>query len=162
MCGFVGFLAANSPLGMAENKTIVNAMADRLEHRGPDDQGIWCDLNSEIMLGFRRLSILDLSEAGHQPMISRSGRYIVAFNGEIYNHLDLKKDLEESGQIEWKSYSDTEVLVEAIDRYGFPRALKNFNGMFAIAAWDLKRKELFLGRDRFGEKPLYYGKQKGK
>lgn len=161
MCGLVGFLAANSTLDMARVRAIVASMMTRLNHRGPDDSGTWCDPDTRIALGFRRLSIIDLSDAARQPMTSRSGRYVVVFNGEIYNHLELKKKLEESALVEWKGHSDTEVLVEAIDRYGFAKALRQFDGMFAIAAWDIKLRQLFLGRDRFGEKPLYYGNQKG-
>jgi len=130
-------------------------MADTLVHRGPDDSGVWTDESAGIALGHRRLAILDLSAAGHQPMVSASGRHVIVFNGEIYNHLDLRKKLE---SVAWRGHSDTETLLEAVDAWGVRRALDESIGMFAFAVWDRKERTLTLARDRIGEKPLYYGR----
>src|ERR1700722_3861933 len=131
-------------------------MATALAHRGPDDAGTWADDHCGVALGHRRLSIIDLSPLGHQPMTSESGRFVVSYNGEIYNYRDLRKELEHAG-VGFRSQSDTEVLLTAVERWGFEAALNRFNGMFAIALWDRSERRLFLARDRFGEKPLYYG-----
>jgi asparagine synthase (glutamine-hydrolysing) len=159
MCGLAGFLSPRSPLDKETLDRLAGAMAARLTHRGPDDEGTWSDREAGVAIGFRRLSIIDLSAAGHQPMASRSGRYVIAFNGEIYNHPGLKAELEDAGAVPWRGHSDTEILAEAIDRHGFAGALPRLNGMFAIAAWDREERRLLLARDRFGEKPLYYGRQ---
>lgn len=158
MCGITGFL------GKPDSREILTAqvkrMSDTLFHRGPDDSGVWADSSDEgsVALGFRRLSIIDLSEAGHQPMHSHSGRFEIVFNGEIYNFDDIRKDLTAArGHIQWRGHSDTEILLEAVEEWGFENALKKFNGMFAIAVWDRKERRLLLARDRIGEKPLYYG-----
>jgi asparagine synthase (glutamine-hydrolysing) len=138
----------------------MQAMLSSIQHRGPDDQGIWCDESYPIAIGHRRLSIIDLSSAGAQPMTSSSGRYVIAFNGEIYNHLDLRRDLERSpppNQVKWRGHSDTETLLQYIETFGLTAALKAAVGMFGIALWDIKSKQLHLARDRVGEKPLYYG-----
>lgn len=168
MCGFAGF---RGPGGFAEHtaQAQVRAMADRLAHRGPDDAGTWVDGQAGIALGHRRLSILDLSPAGHQPMVSASGRFVLAFNGEIYNHGDIRKALDRrsgsSGSFgaaaegNWRGHSDTETLLECIDADGIRPALEQSAGMFAFALWDRKNRELTLARDRLGEKPLYYGWQ---
>jgi len=158
MCGITGFLARPNSRDVLTAQ--VTRMAETLVHRGPDDSGAWADSfdGGAIGLGFRRLSIIDLSEAGHQPMSSHSGRYEIVFNGEIYNFADIRKELVEArGTIAWRGHSDTEILLEAIDEWGFERALQRFNGMFAIAVWDRKERQLLLARDRLGEKPLYYG-----
>lgn len=131
-------------------------MADCLAHRGPDDHGVWVDASTGVALGHRRLSILDLSPAGHQPMVSASGRYVMVFNGEIYNFPDLRTKLEACG-VRFRGASDTEVLLAAIDRWGLEVALKRAHGMFAVGVWDTKERTLSLARDRLGEKPLYYG-----
>jgi asparagine synthase (glutamine-hydrolysing) len=131
-------------------------MAATLTHRGPDDDGAWAEETSGVALGFRRLSIIDLSPLGHQPMSSASGRYTVVFNGEIYNYRELRKELEGCGA-RFRGQSDTEVLLAAVEQWGFDAALRRYNGMFAIAMWDAHDRELLLARDRFGEKPLYYG-----
>jgi asparagine synthase (glutamine-hydrolysing) len=131
-------------------------MAAAIQHRGPDDSGAWVDEQCGLGLGHRRLSIIDLSPLGHQPMTSESGRFVVSFNGEIYNYRDLRIELEQHGA-HFRGQSDTEVLLAAVERWGFEPALKRFNGMFAIALWDREERELLLARDRFGEKPLYYG-----
>jgi asparagine synthase (glutamine-hydrolysing) len=131
-------------------------MARAVEHRGPDAEGTWVDAAAGIALGSRRLSIIDLSDAGAQPMTSTSGRYVLAYNGEIYNAPQLAPTLESAGR-RFRGHSDTEVLVEAIDEWGVERALERANGMFAFACWDTQRRRLHLARDRMGEKPLYYG-----
>lgn len=135
-------------------------MSASLSHRGPDDSGIWVDAAAGVALSHRRLSILDLSPAGHQPMTSASGRYVIAFNGEIYNHSDIRKELESSGAApRWRGHSDTEILLSGFDRWGIEPSLKRAAGMFAFVLWDRQERMLTLARDRVGEKPLYYGWQ---
>ena len=133
-------------------------MARQILHRGPDDWGVWTDADVGLALAHRRLSILDLSPAGHQPMVSASGRFVVAFNGEIYNHLALRHEL---GDISWRGHSDTETLLAAFDAWGVESTLRRTVGMFAIVLWDREARLLYLARDRMGEKPLYYGWQNG-
>jgi asparagine synthase (glutamine-hydrolysing) len=136
---------------------IVRRMAVRLRHRGPDDEGEWVDAEAGVALGHRRLAIVDLSAQGHQPMVSHSGRYVLTYNGEIYNHALLRTELEASGPaIPWRGLSDTETALAAIERWGLEVALPRLNGMFAFALWDRQTRRLHLARDRFGEKPLYY------
>lgn len=133
-------------------------MRDLLEHRGPDDRGEWRSEDGRVALLHRRLSIVDLSPLGHQPMTAVSGRYVLAYNGEIYDHLAIRAELEAACVAPaWRGHSDTETLLAAIDAWGVTRALKRATGMFAIALWDLHKGTLTLARDRFGEKPLYYG-----
>lgn len=134
-------------------------MADAIAHRGPDDSGIWSDAQLGLSLSHRRLAILDLSPAGHQPMVSVSGRYVISFNGEIYNHLLIRNDLQAAGLLVsgWRGHSDTETLLASIEAWGLNATLERINGMFAIALWDRRERQLHLARDRFGEKPLYYG-----
>jgi asparagine synthase (glutamine-hydrolysing) len=132
-------------------------MATALKHRGPDDGGTWGDPSVGIALSHRRLAIIDLSPAGAQPMASPDGRYMIAFNGEIYNHLDLRRELEATGAIAWHGHSDTETLVHGIARWGLDATLERTVGMFAIALWDRHEQTLSLARDRMGEKPLFYG-----
>lgn len=153
MCGVAGLW--DSALGQAEQKQTMLSMLNSLIHRGPDSYGVW--QGDGLTLGHRRLSIVDLSPAGHQPMLSSTGRYAIAFNGEIYNHQVLRQKLEDEGiRIEWRGHSDTEVLLECFSRWGVQETLTQANGMFAIALWDKTTQELILARDRFGEKPLYY------
>jgi asparagine synthase (glutamine-hydrolysing) len=135
-------------------------MIDPIAHRGPDDHGIWSDQSVGVGLGFRRLSIIDLSAHGHQPMVSPSGRFVVVFNGEIYNHQELRRDLERSGFV-FRGHSDTETMVAAFDRWGIEAAVRRFVGMFAIAAWDRESRQLSLIRDRLGKKPLYVFQRPG-
>ena len=138
-------------------------MAEAIAHRGPDDSGTWVDHESGVAIASRRLAVIDLSPAGRQPMLSRSGRYVIAFNGEIYNHLDLRLYLESrtTGSVSWQGRSDTETLLSAIESFGLEDALRAAVGMFAFALWDRKDRTLYLARDRIGEKPLYYGWQDG-
>lgn len=153
MCGIAGLLT----LGRADS-AVVRRMTDPIAHRGPDDQGVWIDPNSGVGLGHRRLSIVDLSPLGHQPMESADGRWVISYNGEIYNHTALRAELEAAGQrCSWRGHSDTETLIACISAWGLERAVKRSVGMFAIALWDREDRVLYLARDRFGEKPLYYG-----
>ncbi len=157
MCGLAGLWRFHntSEDDLQENARL---MSRSISHRGPDDFGEWHDAEKGLILTHQRLSILDLSQAGHQPMISNSGRYVIAFNGEIYNHLDLRKSLLIENQAPpWHGHSDTETLLAAFEAWGIENTLKKSVGMFAIALWDRKQKILHLVRDRFGEKPLYYG-----
>ncbi len=156
MCGIAGLLDARAAIPDAALSEAASAMAQTLAHRGPDDTGVWVDGAVGVGLGFRRLAIIDLSSTGHQPMCSADGRYVLVFNGEIYNHVALRAELHGSG-IAFRGRSDTEVLLEAIAAWGLDRALTRANGMFAFACWDRQSRALFLARDRFGEKPLYYG-----
>lgn len=160
MCGFSGFLTTDaSVLRSAEAE--VSRMAMAIQHRGPDDAGAWADASAGIAMGFRRLSILDLSSAGHQPMRSVSSRFVMTFNGEIYNHLELR-DLLSMSHIgkpaqQWRGQSDSETLLACFEAWGIEKTLQKTVGMFAIALWDTKTSTLYLARDRIGEKPLYYG-----
>jgi asparagine synthase (glutamine-hydrolysing) len=159
MCGLAGFLR---PAGFStsDSQQTLNRMIQGLRHRGPDDAGTWLDGDAGVALGHRRLSILDLSPTGRQPMTSESGRYVLAFNGEIYNHLELREDMESaSSVVVWRGRSDTETLLGGFDRWGIEPTLKRTTGMFAVAVWDHESKKLTLARDRIGEKPLYYGWQ---
>jgi len=161
MCGFTGFLA-DSHFDRARLASASHAMAETIRHRGPDDSGVWTDAETGIALAHRRLSIIDLSPAGHQPMASAGGRYVVAFNGEIYNFAALRSDLEAAGAAPaWRGHSDTEVLLALIEARGVFGALRAARGMFAFALWDTRERTLVLARDRLGEKPLYFGRLGG-
>lgn len=152
MCGFVGSFGAQSI-----NIDIIDKMTSSLHHRGPDSKAYWVDKSSDFSFGHTRLAIQDVSTNGAQPMHSYSGRYVIAFNGEIYNHFELRKQIQNTN---WNGRSDTETALAVIENYGILKALNKFNGMFAFALWDKKEKVLTLARDRIGEKPLYYGWQK--
>ena len=157
MCGITGLLR---PGGADEARLdgIVSSMTAALAHRGPDASGTWAKADVGIAFGQRRLAILDLSEAGAQPMHSACGRYTITFNGEIYNHLDIRAELESCGAApNWRGHSDTETLLAAVRRWGVEPALQRLIGMFAFALWDAESRQLILARDRFGEKPLFYG-----
>ncbi len=156
MCGIAGFFGSNSWRGTDELAATVRAMTDAIAHRGPDDSGVWLDAGRGLGLGHRRLSILDLSPEGHQPMLSADGRFVIVFNGEIYNFQALREELESKGG-KFRGHSDTEVMLAAFLEWGVREATKKFNGMFAFALWDRQERVLHLGRDRLGEKPLYYG-----
>jgi asparagine synthase (glutamine-hydrolysing) len=155
MCGLAGFLRTTS-LSADEIHRHLPRMAAALEHRGPDDEGCWHDAPAGIALCHRRLSIIDLSPLGHQPMTSGSGRYTIVYNGEIYNYLELRTELLAHGA-KFRSASDTEVLLAAVEQWGVNGAVERCMGMFAFALWDHRERLLHLARDRFGEKPLYYG-----
>lgn len=160
MCGLVGFLGAIPFQGKAEQQALLRRMTDTIAYRGPDDAGYWCDGEHGIALGHRRLAIIDLSPAGHQPMQSFAGRYVLVFNGEIYNHLLMRKELESCGNFPaWNGRSDTETLLAGFDAWGVQGTVERAVGMFAFAVWDRLTGTLTLGRDRIGEKPLYYGWQ---
>ena len=148
MCGWAGILDRNAP-GGAELQAQIKRMTDTLEHRGPDDEGTWCDAPAGIALGFRRLAIVDLSPHGHQPMVSASGRYVMVFNGEVYNYAELRRELEPRGY-RFRGHSDTEVMLAAIEEWGLLAAVQRFVGMFAIALWDRAERRLALVRDRLG------------
>ena len=156
MCGITGFLTCG-PLEEASAMRRLRGMCDSIERRGPDDAGYWVDAQAGVALGHRRLAIVDLSELGHQPMTSACGRYVIVYNGEIYNAEDLRRDLDsQSGASNWRGHSDTEVLLAAIVRWGIDETLQKAHGMFAFALWDRQERVLTLARDPLGEKPLYY------
>ncbi len=161
MCGFTGFLEVSGSADRAGVPPRLRRMADALVHRGPDSDGYWSDPDGGIALAHRRLAILDLSPAGAQPMTSGSGRHVMAFNGEIYNHRSLRQMLEREGEVRvpWRGHSDTETLLACFDAWGLVPTLQRAIGMFALALWDRESRTLTLARDRLGEKPLYYGWQ---
>lgn len=160
MCGFVGFFGGFAAHGQLEDSAMLQRMADTITNRGPDDAGYWSDVEQRISLGHRRLSIVDLSPAGHQPMHSASSRYMIVFNGEIYNHLLLRQALADAAQAPaWRGHSDTETLLAGFDTWGIQGTVERSIGMFAFAVWDRQTLSLTLARDRIGEKPLYYGWQ---
>jgi asparagine synthase (glutamine-hydrolysing) len=152
MCGIVGYCDTQGVY-----TSIVKKMVREVQHRGPDDTGIWINEDTTLALGHSRLSIIDCSRTGKQPMVSKCGRYTIVFNGEIYNYKEIQAELERYHSVYWEGRSDTEVLLEAISTWGFIGTIKKINGMFAVAVWDRKLKRLLLARDRIGEKPLYYG-----
>ena len=154
MCGFAGFLSTNSC-----KEDVLFQMGNSIRHRGPDDQGTWLDECSGIGLAHRRLSILDLSPAGHQPMHSPSGRYCIVFNGEIYYHLELRKELEE---VSWHGHSDTETLLAGFDRFGVHEMVKRSIGMFGFAVWDKKNRELIQKKENFERDKKILSKSKDK
>lgn len=156
MCGITGFFDPSQQMTDDTMQVIVRQMTDTLLHRGPDDGGRWIDAEAGIALGHRRLAIVDLSPEGHQPMVSANERYVIVFNGEIYNFLELRQHLETLGH-KFRGRSDTEVMLASFSQWGLNQAINRFNGMFAFALWDRQERVLHLGRDRLGEKPLYYG-----
>lgn len=154
MCGLTGLLSRTA--SAADIAATIQSMTSSLHHRGPDGEGIWAE--EGIALGHRRLAIIDLSDAGAQPMLSECGRYVIVFNGEIYNHTELRDELAASGMSpDWRGHSDTETLLAGIARWGLGKTLLRASGMFALAVWDRKTRRLQLARDRMGEKPLYWG-----
>jgi asparagine synthase (glutamine-hydrolysing) len=163
MCGIAGFIDPRGRSDRATLETMARGMARAIAHRGPDDEGAWADADAGIAFGHRRLAIVDLSPEGHQPMASVSGRYVIAFNGEIYNHAAIRSEIEAAGDApRWRGHSDTEVMLAAFERWDIDSALARFNGMFAFALWDRSTRTLHLARDRMGEKPLYYGEVAGR
>ena len=154
MCGIAGYVGGRTKA----SEPLARKMAQQIEHRGPDGAGVWVDPQAGVALAHRRLAILDLSEAGHQPMVSADGRLVLVFNGEIYNHAALRAEVEAAGWASgWRGHSDTETLLAALQIWGMERTLPRLNGMFAFALWDKDRRVLSLARDRVGEKPLFYG-----
>lgn len=159
MCGIAGFVSD----GMGEDASaVLRSMCNAISHRGPDSHGYWSDSVKGVHLGHRRLSIIDVSAAGNQPMSTKDGNLVIVFNGEIYNHGEIRSRLEGIGNLEWTGSSDTETLLRSIEILGLERTLGMARGMFAFALWDESRGELTLARDRMGEKPLYYGIWEGR
>src|SRR5205085_132598 len=156
MCGIAGFWQDKQ--SEEDPIDLLNRMGTVLAHRGPDDSGAFFDPATGLGLAFRRLSIIDLSSEGHQPMASASGRYVIIFNGEAYNFEEIRAEL---GNQVWRGHSDTEVMLAAIERWGLNAAVQRFVGMFAFALWDREERSLHLVRDRLGIKPLYYGRING-
>lgn len=161
MCGILGFWHVQEKPQEVDSLAVLERMSTALTHRGPDSHGQWFSESKALFLAHRRLSILDLSSSGHQPMVSKAGRYTIVFNGEIYNFSALKRGLERTHSIIWNGSSDTEVLLASIETYGLKETLEKIVGMFAFALWDEEKKTLQLVRDRFGEKPLYWGSLSG-
>lgn len=149
MCGYVALISEK-----ILNKAHFEKMRDVLFHRGPDDLGYWSDEEAKVQLGFRRLAILDLSQNGHQPMLSSSQKWVIVFNGEIYNHEYLKSLIPNH---KWRGHSDTEILIEVLEKLGIQKTISELHGMFSFFAYNIEDKKIYLARDRFGEKPLYYG-----
>ena len=157
MCGLAGFFGG--AMRADQRRDVARQMADCLRHRGPDDSGEWVDSRAGLAFGFRRLSIVDLSPAGHQPMMSSTARFAIVFNGEVYNFEAIREELVNAGLApDFRGHSDTEVLLAAFEAWGVAAAVRRFIGMFAIALWDRERQELHLVRDRMGVKPLYWGR----
>ncbi|MDQ1509714.1 MAG: hypothetical protein QOG50_1558 [Actinomycetota bacterium] len=156
MCGIAGFVDLRAARTAGELSEIATRMATALLHRGPDDAGVWVEPESGVALGFRRLSVIDLTPTGAQPMVSADGRFVLVFNGEIYNHNVLRADLERAG-VTLRGRSDSEVLLEFAAHFGTAETVRRANGMFAFALWNREQRVLHLARDRMGEKPLYYG-----
>ena len=156
MCGFVGlYLNKDSSLEEGKFASVLQKMTHALEHRGPDNQGFYINSQEKLGFGFQRLSIIDLKKNANQPMISNNKNWVIVYNGEVYNYKSLKKNLNKDRSF-WKSSSDTEVIIECIAQYGFHNTIQKLNGMFAIAAYCFSEKTLWLARDKFGEKPLYF------
>jgi len=155
MCGVAGFV--DRSLQVNEVETAINEMSIAIKNRGPDGEGYYIDHEEGVALAHRRLAIIDVSSAGSQPMTSMCGRYVISFNGEIYNFPSMRRSVEAvRGNVQWRGHSDTEVLIESIAQFGLHEALKMATGMFALALWDKREKAIYLARDRFGEKPMYY------
>jgi asparagine synthase (glutamine-hydrolysing) len=159
MCGIAGFVDLRRRTSSEELRIVAKRMADTLRHRGPDSEGVWVDAAAGVALGHRRLAIIDLSPTGDQPMVSGKGRFVIIYNGELYNFKELRHELESCGDVPvtFRGSADTEVMLACFDRWGVEVSLPRFNGMFAFAVWDRQERILHLSRDRMGEKPLYYG-----
>ena len=161
MCGIAGIFKLKGQ--DVDLEKVISLMSEKLSHRGPDYFEHWLDESSSLAMSHRRLSIIDLSSSGKQPMHSECGRFVISFNGEIYNWKEIRKELDDSNKSpRWFSNSDTEVLLALISLYGVKEALLKCRGMFAIALWDKNEQTLILARDRIGEKPLYYSNINGK
>src|SRR5437764_464416 len=157
MCGIAGFVGVNPGAVPGGLEGVAGAMTRSLQHRGPDDQGLWIDHETGSALVHLRLSIVDLSPAGHQPMTSADGRYVIILNGEVYSFQEIRRDLEAQG-VTFRGHSDTEVILESIALFGLDATLKRMIGMFPIALRDKKERTLMLIRDRLGIKPIYWAK----
>src|SRR5262245_27240791 len=157
MCGIAGIVAARSGSSAVDLAERARLMARSLRHRGPDDDDVWVDAEAGVAFGHRRLSIIDLSSAGHQPMASADGRYVISYNGEVYSHSEMRADLEARG-CRFRGHSHTEVILESVAAFGLHATLERMIGMFAISIWDRKERSLYLIRDRLGIKPLYWAK----
>lgn len=158
MCGIAGFIQYGSK--RYDLSEVLRDMSLAIQHRGPDDHGVWFDADAGIGLAHQRLSVLDISPEGHQPMVSHTGRYVLVYNGEVYNYKEIRKELEKNDLApSWRGHSDTEVLLAAFEAWGVEASLERIIAMFAFALWDVKTRRLTLARDRLGEKPLYYGWQ---
>ena len=157
MCGIAGLLLRQAGPDADTLRSDITRMAETLRHRGPDSGGAWADAAAGVALGHRRLSIQDLSEAGHQPMASACERFVISYNGEVYNFPELRRELEKEG-LGFRGHSDTEVLLAGIASWGLEETLRRTTGMFAFALWDRRDRRLRLARDRAGQKPLYYGR----
>ncbi|MFA7432071.1 MAG: asparagine synthase (glutamine-hydrolyzing), partial [Rhodospirillaceae bacterium] len=159
MCGIAGILNLG---GLRDGESVGRRMADALRHRGPDAGAVWEDAEAGLVLAHRRLSVVDLSPAGAQPMASASGRWVICYNGEVYNAIQLRQAVDQAGSVAWRGHSDTEVIVEHVDRFGVGATVSALIGMFAIALWDRAKRCLWLVRDRMGVKPLYWGQFGGR
>jgi asparagine synthase (glutamine-hydrolysing) len=160
MCGIAGFIDSSLRNSKDMLNEAVGGMVNVLQHRGPQDEGVWADAAAGVAIGHCRLAILDISQEGHQPMCSADARYVITFNGEIYNFQDLRRELEPLGHT-FRGHSDTEVMLAGVMQWGVLEAVRRFNGMFAFGIWDRQERCLWLARDRAGEKPLYYGSMQG-
>ena len=159
MCGIAGFFGGKWG-SRGDAAAILSQMARSIRHRGPDHSDIWIDESARLGFAHGRLAILDLSPAGNQPMVSASGRYVIVYNGEIYDHVAIRDELTAAGRAPaWRGHSDTETLLAAVEAWGVRGAVERATGMFAFALWDKAQRILTLARDRLGEKPLYYGRQ---
>src|SRR5436190_8968957 len=156
MCGIAGIMIPGGSITQDALQHACLRMGASLRHRGPDDNGIWIDPSGTVGLAHARLAVVDLSPLGHQPMLSGSGRWVIVYNGEIYNFRALRRELEGHGHA-FRGRSDTEVILASVDQWGVEDSLRRFNGMFAVVLWDQQERTLYMARDRFGEKPLYYG-----
>jgi asparagine synthase (glutamine-hydrolysing) len=161
MCGIAGFVDFERRSGPNELRAIAALMAEGLRHRGPDDQGVWIDAEAGVALGHTRLAIIDLSPAGTQPMLSSCGRFVLSYNGEVYNAPELRTELESAG-LTFRGHSDTEVIVEGLRVWGVRDTIERLIGMFAFAVWDCHTRKLTLVRDRLGIKPLYWARSNGR
>src|SRR3990172_12953377 len=161
MCGIAGLLDLKLRFGSDRLRSIASRMADSLSHRGPDDLGVWIDAEAGVALGQTRLAIIDLSPAGAQPMVSSCGRFVLSYNGEIYNAPELRAELQAAGR-PFRGHSDTEVMVEGFAVWGVRPTIERLIGMFAFAVWDRSTHTLTLARDRLGIKPLYWGRANGR
>lgn len=157
MCGIAGFVNVLKNFDESQNISLLNKFCKILDHRGPDSNGIWYDFKSKVFLAHTRLSINDLTTTGSQPMINDQNNQIIVFNGEIYNHMNIRKTILKDYNINWRGNSDTETLLKTIEYLGIKKSLENLEGMFSFCLFDKKYNKIYLVRDKYGEKPMYYG-----